>query len=142
MISCYCCYGSGFKDFINPFPAKEVERMIFGDPSPTSHNTSLLDWALASTRDPSPPLSLASFLQDSSPSYLEENPDSAMVFYAFIEGDYNPCLFVKDPLNFFARKKNSSSIKPRRHFPKRKSHSYCQRPPDSNGRAITTCHLH
>ncbi|MBW0556211.1 hypothetical protein O181_095926 [Austropuccinia psidii MF-1] len=74
------CYGSCFEDFITAFPAKEVERMIFGDPSPAPHNTSLLDRALASTRDPSSPPALASFLQDSSPSYLEEIPKSAMAF--------------------------------------------------------------
>ncbi|MBW0573125.1 hypothetical protein O181_112840 [Austropuccinia psidii MF-1] len=106
--------------------------MIFGDPSPPSLNASLLDWALASTRDPSLPPALASFLRDSSPSYLEENPESAMAFYDFIEGDYDPCLFVDKPLNFSANEKNSSSIKQKRHCPK-KSHSYCLRPRDSNG---------
>ncbi|MBW0559438.1 hypothetical protein O181_099153 [Austropuccinia psidii MF-1] len=102
MGSGYRCYGSSFEDFINAFPSEEVKRMIFGDPSPPSLNASLLDWALASTRDPSSPPALASFLRDSSPSYLEEIPESAMAFYAFIEGDYNPRLFVDDPLNFFA----------------------------------------
>ncbi|MBW0568040.1 hypothetical protein O181_107755 [Austropuccinia psidii MF-1] len=100
MSSGYRCYGSCFKDFINAFPAEEVEQMIFGDPSPASQNASLLDWALDSTRDPSSPPALASFLHNSSPSYSEEIPESAMAFYAFIEGDYDPCLFVEDPFSF------------------------------------------
>ncbi|MBW0566098.1 hypothetical protein O181_105813 [Austropuccinia psidii MF-1] len=135
MSSGYHCYGSCFKDFINAFPSEEVEQMIFGDPSPPSLNACLLDWALASTRDPYLPPALASFLQDSSPSYLEEIPESAMAFYAFIEGDYDPRLFVDNPLNFFANKKSSSSIKQKRHCPK-KSHSYCLRPCDSNGHVV------
>ncbi|MBW0575687.1 hypothetical protein O181_115402 [Austropuccinia psidii MF-1] len=88
------CYGSCFEDFINAFPTEEVERMIFGDPSPTSRNASLLDWALASTRDPSSPPALASFSRDPSPAFSEGVPESAMAFYAFIEGKYDPRLFV------------------------------------------------
>ncbi|MBW0569919.1 hypothetical protein O181_109634 [Austropuccinia psidii MF-1] len=137
MSSGYCRYGSCFKDFVNAFPAEEVERMIFGDPSPTSHSASLLDWASASTKDPSLPPALASFLRDSSPSYSEEIPESAMTFYAFIEGDYDRRLFVPDPFDYFLDNKasnlssvtfNSGYIKP--------LHPYNLRPRDCNGRVV------
>ncbi|MBW0554788.1 hypothetical protein O181_094503 [Austropuccinia psidii MF-1] len=84
------CYGSCFEDFINAFPTEDVERMIFGDPSPTFRTTSLLDWALSSTRDTASPPALASFSRDSSPTRLEEVPEPAMAFYAFIKGTYDP----------------------------------------------------
>ncbi|MBW0574753.1 hypothetical protein O181_114468 [Austropuccinia psidii MF-1] len=102
-------YGSCFEDFINAFPAKEVERMIFGDPSPAFCNISLLDWALTSTRDTASPPALASFLGDSSPTRLEEVPEPAMAFYAFIEGTYDPRLFVPDPYNYFLGNGTSTS---------------------------------
>ncbi|MBW0587855.1 hypothetical protein O181_127570 [Austropuccinia psidii MF-1] len=134
-----CFYGSFFKDFIHDFPSKEVERMISGDPSPPSCNTSLLDWALALTRDPSSPPALATLSKASSPSPSSEGvPEATMAFYAFIEGKYNPRLFVPNPLSYFLGEETPSngSIKAncgyKKHF-----HHYNLCPRDSSGRAIT-----
>ncbi|MBW0553138.1 hypothetical protein O181_092853 [Austropuccinia psidii MF-1] len=128
MSSSDCCYGSCFEDFINAFPTEEVERMIFGDPSPTLRNTSLLDWALALTRDPSSPPALASFSRDTSPALLEGVPEPSMAFYAFIEGKYDSRLFVPDPFNYFLGNgtSTSSSGESMRTHPvfKRKHHPY------------------
>ncbi|MBW0575340.1 hypothetical protein O181_115055 [Austropuccinia psidii MF-1] len=132
-------YGSCSKDFIHAFPSEEVERMIFGDPSPPSRNTSLLDWALALTRDPSSPPALATLSKASSPSPSSEGvPEAAMAFYAFIEGEYDPRLFVPDPLSYFLGEETPSngSIKAncgyKKHF-----HHYNLHPHDSSGWAIT-----
>ncbi|MBW0535888.1 hypothetical protein O181_075603 [Austropuccinia psidii MF-1] len=141
----YHCYGSCFQDFINAFSPEEVERMIFGDPSLPSLNASLLDWASASTKDPSSPPALASFRRYSSPSYSEDIPESAMAFYAFIKGDYNPRLFVPDPFDHFLGKEVSTpSVKDMRTLPisRKKNHHYFLQPCDSTGRVITSCRLY
>ncbi|MBW0576864.1 hypothetical protein O181_116579 [Austropuccinia psidii MF-1] len=119
--------------------------MIFGDPSPPSLNASLLAWALASTKDPSSPPALASFLRDSSPSYSEDIPESAMAFYAFIQGDYDPRLFVPDPFNhFLGEEVSASSAKDMRTLPvsRKKNDHYFLRPRDSTGRVITSRQLY
>ncbi|MBW0570184.1 hypothetical protein O181_109899 [Austropuccinia psidii MF-1] len=118
--------------------------MIFSDPSPPSRNTSLLDWALALARDPSSPPSLATLSKALSPSPSSEGvPEAAMAFYAFIEGKYDPRLFVPDPLRYFLGDNTSSndSIKTNCGY-KKTIHPYNLRPCDSSGRAITTCHLY
>ncbi|MBW0557290.1 hypothetical protein O181_097005 [Austropuccinia psidii MF-1] len=131
-------YGSGYSDLVNIFSTEEVEELLFGYPSSPSNSTAFWDWVNAPSSTPPSPPALAPILNASSPSsYSREVPEAAMTFYAFIEGAYDPCLFVPDPFDYFSKEGTSVAIKPKRHHQWRKGHPYYLRPRDSNGRAIT-----
>ncbi|MBW0566337.1 hypothetical protein O181_106052 [Austropuccinia psidii MF-1] len=124
-------YGSGYSDLINIFSTEEVEELLFGYPSSPSNSTTFWDWVNGPSYTPPSPPALSPISIASSPSsYSGEVPEAAMAFYAFIEGAYDPRLFVPDPFNYFSEERASSAIKPKRH-------PYFLRPRDSNGRAIT-----
>ncbi|MBW0582945.1 hypothetical protein O181_122660 [Austropuccinia psidii MF-1] len=111
------CYGSGFSDLIKVFTNEELGQFLFGSCSSSSPTVSLLDWAMTSASAPPSPPALANFSQASSDLLdTELVPDAAQTFYAFIEGQYDPCLFVEDPFSFFVNEKDSPSIKPKSHL--------------------------
>ncbi|MBW0573996.1 hypothetical protein O181_113711 [Austropuccinia psidii MF-1] len=59
---------------------------------------------------PSPP-ALAGFSQTPTDSLSTEMvPNAAHTFYAFLEGQYDPCLFLPDPIGFFLKNHPSSFI--------------------------------
>ncbi|MBW0563643.1 hypothetical protein O181_103358 [Austropuccinia psidii MF-1] len=131
-------YGLGYSDFVKTFATEELEELLFGYPSSPSRSTSFLDWVNNPRSTPPSPPALAPISSASSPfSYSEEVPEAAMTFYAFIKGEYDPRLFVPDPVNYFSKEGISSATKPKRHHQRRKRHPYYLRPRDSNGRAIT-----
>ncbi|MBW0567715.1 hypothetical protein O181_107430 [Austropuccinia psidii MF-1] len=86
-------YGSGYSDLIKAFTANKIKELSFGSALPSFLETlsdppSLLQ---------SPP-ALAPFSHAPSVSSDTESvPDAAMAFYAFIEGKFDPRLFVPDP---------------------------------------------
>ncbi|MBW0527782.1 hypothetical protein O181_067497 [Austropuccinia psidii MF-1] len=100
MSSGYLYYGSGYSDFVKVFSDKELEELLFGYPSSPSTNMGLWSWANNFYAAPPSPPALATLSRSSSPS-SEGVPKAAMAFYAFIEGIYDPQLFVPDPLNYF-----------------------------------------
>ncbi|MBW0571062.1 hypothetical protein O181_110777 [Austropuccinia psidii MF-1] len=131
-------YGLRYSDLINIFSAEEVEELLFGYPCSPSRRTTFWDWVNNPHSTPPSPPTLTPISNISSPSsYSEEVPEAVMAFYAFIEGKYDPCIFVPDPFNYFSKEGTSSAIKPKRHLQRRKGHPYYLRPCDSNGRAIT-----
>ncbi|MBW0563439.1 hypothetical protein O181_103154 [Austropuccinia psidii MF-1] len=132
-----CCYGSGLSDLIKVFTNEELEQFLFGSCSSSSPTVSFLDWAITSASAPPSPPALANFSQASSDLLdTELVPDAAQTFYAFIEGKYDPCLFVEDPFSFFVNAKDFPSIKPKRCRRKRRTHSYFLRPRGCNGRVV------
>ncbi|MBW0511628.1 hypothetical protein O181_051343 [Austropuccinia psidii MF-1] len=95
-------YGYGYLDFITAFGTKELEELLFGYPLHPSNNTAFWDWVNAPSSTPPSPPALATLSEDSPPSSsLEEVPEAAMAFYAFFEGEYDPCLFVPYPFDYF-----------------------------------------
>ncbi|MBW0558169.1 hypothetical protein O181_097884 [Austropuccinia psidii MF-1] len=139
MNSCNQLYGLGYSDFAKTLATGEQEELLFGYPSSPSKSTSFWDWVNNPCSTPPSPPALEPILNASSPSsYSGEVPEAAMPFYAFIEGKYDPCLFVPDPFNSFSKEGASSSIKPKTHNQWRRRHPYYLRPRDSNGEAITT----
>ncbi|MBW0570507.1 hypothetical protein O181_110222 [Austropuccinia psidii MF-1] len=142
MYSCNRSYGLGYSDFVKTFATEELEELLFGYPSSPSRSTSFWDWVNNPCSTPPSPPALAPILNASFPSsYSGEVPESAMAFYAFIKGKYDPCLFFPDPLNYFSKEGASSAIKPKRHDQWRRRHPYYLCPHDSNGQAITTRRL-
>ncbi|MBW0563438.1 hypothetical protein O181_103153 [Austropuccinia psidii MF-1] len=138
------CYGSGFSNFLRSFPEEELERLLFGYSTSSCPTASLLDWAITSHSAPPSPPALAGFSQTPTDSpNTEMVPDAAQTFYAFIDGEYDPWLFVPNSLSYFLGDKASRncSIKTNRGY-KKKIHPYNSCPRDSSSRAITTCHLH
>ncbi|MBW0521807.1 hypothetical protein O181_061522 [Austropuccinia psidii MF-1] len=129
-----CFYGSGFSDFPIVFPEEELEQLLFGYRSSSSPTVSLLDWAMTSASAPPSPPALANLSQSSYDLMdTELVPDVAQTFYACIEGQYDPCLFVDDPFSFFVNEKDSPSIKPKRCRQKQRTHSHFLRPHGCNG---------
>ncbi|MBW0589014.1 hypothetical protein O181_128729 [Austropuccinia psidii MF-1] len=128
-------YGSVYSNFINAFSTNELEELLFGFPSPSSSRTGFWDWVNnPQSNSPSPP-ALETLSKASSPSSSLENvPEAAVAFYAFIEGKYDPRLFVPNPLSYFLGEETPSngSIKAncgyKRHF-----HPYNLCPRDSSG---------
>ncbi|MBW0576015.1 hypothetical protein O181_115730 [Austropuccinia psidii MF-1] len=61
-------------------------------------------WEWVTSMTPPSPLALASYSFSSTRALSpeEEPPSSALAFYTFINGDYNPQLFVNDPETFFS----------------------------------------
>ncbi|MBW0556184.1 hypothetical protein O181_095899 [Austropuccinia psidii MF-1] len=115
MRSCDRCFGSGFSDLIKVFYNEELEQLLFSYPSPSSNNLPLLDWAMTSASIPSSPPALVVLSPSPSESpTLDKIPNAAMAFYSFIEGEYNPRLFVPDPYHYFLKDHPSSSTKSKR----------------------------
>ncbi|MBW0564654.1 hypothetical protein O181_104369 [Austropuccinia psidii MF-1] len=107
-------YGLGYSDFINAFSTAELEELLFGFSSHPSSSTSFWDWAnYPHSTPPSPPALEALSTSSSLSPPLEDVPEAALAFYAFIKGSYDPQLFVPDPFNHFLGNEPcaSSSIK-------------------------------
>ncbi|MBW0537637.1 hypothetical protein O181_077352 [Austropuccinia psidii MF-1] len=133
----------GYSDLIKVFSTDKLEELLFGCPSSPSRSTTFWDWANNPHLNPPSPPALAPILNASSPfSYSEEVPEAAMAFYAFIQGKYDPCLFVLDPFHYFLKEGAFSAIKPKRCHQQRRMHPYYLCPRDSNGWAITTRKLY
>ncbi|MBW0564064.1 hypothetical protein O181_103779 [Austropuccinia psidii MF-1] len=136
-------YGLGYSDLIDVFSTDELEELLFVSPSSASRSTTFWDWVNNPHSTPPSPPALAPISNTSSPfSYSEEVPGAAMAFYAFIEGKYDPRLFVPDPFHYFSKEGASSAIKTKKCHQQRRMHPYYLCPRDSNGRAITTSKLY
>ncbi|MBW0540000.1 hypothetical protein O181_079715 [Austropuccinia psidii MF-1] len=126
-------YSSTFLKAIEPFSIGYFEEMVFGTPS-TPVKRSMWEW-VTSICPPSPP-ALAGFLFRSFRASLpeEEPPSAALAFYTFINGDYDPRLFVEDPKTLFliGDPSNPHGSKPIA------SHTYALLPRNQNDRAITS----
>ncbi|MBW0570175.1 hypothetical protein O181_109890 [Austropuccinia psidii MF-1] len=106
-------------------------------------STTFWDWVNNPHSTPPSPPALHSLSGTSSiSSYSQEVPDAALAFYAFIEGDYDPRLFVPDPFDYFLLQGDSapSLVKHRKTHPvsKVKPHHYFLRPRNSTSRSITS----
>ncbi|MBW0581513.1 hypothetical protein O181_121228 [Austropuccinia psidii MF-1] len=107
----------------------------------------MLDWAMTSPSAPPSPPAMAGFSQTPTDSLNTEMvPDAAQKFYAFLEGQYDPRLFVPDPVGYFLKDHPSLFIsskkrRVRRVSRKKASLSYCLRPRRLDGRAITSYSL-
>ncbi|MBW0556550.1 hypothetical protein O181_096265 [Austropuccinia psidii MF-1] len=137
-------YGSGYSKLLSSFSPEELEELLFGYPSSPLKNMGIGSWANDFTSMPSFPPALATLSRSSFPEPSSEGvPKAAAAFYAFIKGEYDPWLFVPNPLSYFLGDKTSrkGSIKTNRGY-KKTIHPYNLRPRDSSGLAITTCHLH
>ncbi|MBW0584344.1 hypothetical protein O181_124059 [Austropuccinia psidii MF-1] len=87
-------YGSGYSDFIKAFTANEIEDLLFGSTLPSFAET---------LSDPSYPPPLPPALAPSVSSDTESVPKAALAFYTFIEGKFDPRLFVPDPATYFLK---------------------------------------
>ncbi|MBW0558566.1 hypothetical protein O181_098281 [Austropuccinia psidii MF-1] len=95
-------YGSGYSDFISSFSPDELEELLFGYPSSPSKNIGIWSWVNDFTSTPSSPPALATLSRSSSPAPSSEGvPKAAAAFYALIKGEYDPRLFVPNPLSYF-----------------------------------------
>ncbi|MBW0568234.1 hypothetical protein O181_107949 [Austropuccinia psidii MF-1] len=127
-------YGSGYSDLIKAFTANEIKELLFGSALPSFSKT---------LPDPSNPPQLPPALAPLSctpsvSSDTESVPEAVLAFYTFIEGKFDPRLFVPDPAAYFLsdnppiitmRKRN------RRLSRKTIPVSYHLRPRNSKGRA-------
>ncbi|MBW0547649.1 hypothetical protein O181_087364 [Austropuccinia psidii MF-1] len=95
-------YGFGYSDSVKVFSDEELEELLFGYPSSPSESKGFWDWASQPHSTPASPPALATLSRVSSllPS-SKDIPEAALAFYAFIEGEYDPRLFVPDPLSYF-----------------------------------------
>ncbi|MBW0549049.1 hypothetical protein O181_088764 [Austropuccinia psidii MF-1] len=90
-------YGSGYSDLIKAFTARKIEERLFGSALPSFHET-ISD----PPSHPQLPPALAPLSRAPSVSSDTESvPDAALAFYAFIEGKFDPRLFVLDPAAYF-----------------------------------------
>ncbi|MBW0571615.1 hypothetical protein O181_111330 [Austropuccinia psidii MF-1] len=102
MSSLNCHYGSGYSDSVKVFSDKELEELLFGYPSSPSESRGFWDWATKPHSIPASPPALAALSRVPSPLTSSKNiPEAALAFYSLIEGKYDPCLFVPDPLSYF-----------------------------------------
>ncbi|MBW0555599.1 hypothetical protein O181_095314 [Austropuccinia psidii MF-1] len=102
------------------------------------------DWASKPHSTPASPPYLATLSRVPSPFPSSKDiPEAALAFYAFIEGEYNPCLFVADPLSYFLGEEamNVSSRKNKNSF-RKPCHSYGLPPRDFCGRVIKPSRQH
>ncbi|MBW0584086.1 hypothetical protein O181_123801 [Austropuccinia psidii MF-1] len=130
-------YGSGYSDLIKAFTANEIEELLFGSVLPSFSET------LSNPSNPpqSPPALAPLSRAPSVSSHTESVPEAALAFYAFIEGKFDPRLFVPDPAAYFlsndppiiAKRKRDCRL-PRKTMPV----SYHLRPRNCKGRAITS----
>ncbi|MBW0549614.1 hypothetical protein O181_089329 [Austropuccinia psidii MF-1] len=133
-------YGYGYSILIDSFSSEELEELLFGYPSSPSKNMGIWNWANNFNSTPSSPPALATLSRASSPSpSLEDIPKATLTFYAFIEGKYDPQLFVPNPLSSFLGEealKTSSVTASNGHTSP--SHPYNLRPRDFTGRVVKT----
>ncbi|MBW0572944.1 hypothetical protein O181_112659 [Austropuccinia psidii MF-1] len=137
MSSSDCSYGSDYSDLIKAFTASEIEELLFGSALP-----SFLETLSNPSNPPQSPQALAPLSRAPSVSSDTESiPEAALAFYAFIEGKFDPRLFVPDPAAYFLNndppiitKRKRNRRLPRRTIPV----SYHLRPQNSKGRAITS----
>ncbi|MBW0526521.1 hypothetical protein O181_066236 [Austropuccinia psidii MF-1] len=94
-------YSSTFLKAIEPFTIKEFEELVFGTPSKPI-KPSIWEWITSMTPPSTPALAICLFSFTRALSPEEEPPSSTLAFYTFINGDYNPRLFVNDPETFFS----------------------------------------
>ncbi|MBW0588443.1 hypothetical protein O181_128158 [Austropuccinia psidii MF-1] len=137
-------YGSGYSNFVKVFSNKELEELLFGYPSSPSESRGFWNWASKPHSTPASPPALATLSRVLSPlPSSKEIPEAALAFYKFIEGKYDPHLFVPDPLSYFLGKEaaNASSQKNKNGF-RKPSHSYGLRPRDFCGRVIKPSKQH
>ncbi|MBW0565969.1 hypothetical protein O181_105684 [Austropuccinia psidii MF-1] len=109
-------YGSRYSDSVKGFSDKELEELLFGYPFSPSESRGFWDWATKPHSIPASPPALATLSRVPSPLTSSKNiPKAALAFYSFIEGKYNPHLFVTDPLSYFLGEEalNASSKKKR-----------------------------
>ncbi|MBW0580296.1 hypothetical protein O181_120011 [Austropuccinia psidii MF-1] len=138
-------YGFGYSDSVNVFSDEELEELLFGYPSSPSESRGFWDWATKPHSTPASPPALATLSRAPSPLPSSEDiPKAALAFYAFIEGEYNPRLFVPDPLSYFLGEEalNASSQKKEKNGFQKPSHSYDLRPPDFRGQVIEPSRQH
>ncbi|MBW0559112.1 hypothetical protein O181_098827 [Austropuccinia psidii MF-1] len=131
-------YSSTFLKAIEPFTIEEFEEMDFGTPS-TPVKQSMWEWVTSITPPstcPSSPPALAGFLFSSSRALSpeEEPPSLALAFYTFINGDYDPRLFVNDPETFFSIRSASNPQGSKNPA----THKYKLQRCGQDGRAITS----
>ncbi|MBW0564705.1 hypothetical protein O181_104420 [Austropuccinia psidii MF-1] len=114
-------YGLGYSDLIKVFSTEELDELLFGCPSYPSRSTIFWDRVDNPHLTPPSPAALTRISNTSSPfSYSEEVPEAVMAFYVFIEGEYDPRLFVPDPVNYLSKEGTSSAIKPKQHHRREK----------------------
>ncbi|MBW0545014.1 hypothetical protein O181_084729 [Austropuccinia psidii MF-1] len=114
-------YGFRYYDFVKVCSAKELEELLFGYPSSPSESRGFWHWATKPHSIPASPPALGTLSRVPSPFPSSENiPEAALAFYMFIEGKYNPRLFVLDPLSHFLGEEalNASSQKTKDGFRK------------------------
>ncbi|MBW0562693.1 hypothetical protein O181_102408 [Austropuccinia psidii MF-1] len=137
-------YGFGYSDSVKVFSDEELEELLFGYPSSPSESRGFWDWASKPHSTPASPPALATLSRVPSPLPSSKDiPEPALAFYAFIEGKYDPCLFVPDPLSYFLGEEalNVSSQKSNNGF-RKPSHYYGLRPGDFCGRVIKPSRQH
>ncbi|MBW0579270.1 hypothetical protein O181_118985 [Austropuccinia psidii MF-1] len=135
MSSLNCHYGSGYSNFIKVFSDEELEELLFGYPSSPSESRGFWDWATKPHSIPASPPALVTLSRVPSPLPSSEDiPEATLAFYAFIKGEYNPCLFVADPQSYFLGEEalNTSSPKNKDGF-RKPTHAYDLRPRDFCG---------
>ncbi|MBW0519096.1 hypothetical protein O181_058811 [Austropuccinia psidii MF-1] len=127
---CDHSYGSGYSDLIKGFTASEIKELLFGSALPSFHET---------ISGPSSPALAPLYQAPSVSSDIESVPKAALAFYAFIEGNYDPQLFVPDPVAYFLNnnppiitKRKRNHRLPRKTMPV----SYHLHPQNSKGLAI------
>ncbi|MBW0558506.1 hypothetical protein O181_098221 [Austropuccinia psidii MF-1] len=126
MSSLNCHYGSGYSDSVKVFSDKELGELLFGYPSSPSESRGFWDWATKPHSIPASPPALATLSRVTSPLTSSKNiPKAALAFYLFIQGKYDPRLFVADPLSYFLGEEalNASSQKNKNGF-RKPSHPY------------------
>ncbi|MBW0577137.1 hypothetical protein O181_116852 [Austropuccinia psidii MF-1] len=90
-----------FLKAIEPFTIEEFEELVFGTPS-TPIKKSIWEWVTSMTPPSTLALAICSFSSTRASLLEEEPPSSALAFYTFINGNYDPRLFVNDPEAFFS----------------------------------------
>ncbi|MBW0584939.1 hypothetical protein O181_124654 [Austropuccinia psidii MF-1] len=126
-------YLSTFLKAIEPFTIKEFEELVFGTPS-TPIKQSIWEWVTSMTPPSTPALAICLFSSTRASSLQQEHPSSDLAFYTFINGNYDPWLFVNDPETFFSIGPASNSQGSKNPA----THTYELRPCGPDGRAITS----
>ncbi|MBW0567370.1 hypothetical protein O181_107085 [Austropuccinia psidii MF-1] len=129
-------YWSGYSDLIKAFTASEIEELLFGSALPSFLETLSNPSNLPQLPPEIAPLSRAPSVS----SDTESVPKAALSFYAFIEGKYDPRLFVLDPAAYFSNDDPPILTKRKRNCRLQKTMpvSYHLRPRNSKGWAITS----
>ncbi|MBW0520116.1 hypothetical protein O181_059831 [Austropuccinia psidii MF-1] len=90
-------YGSGYSDLVKAFTANKIKELLFGSALP-----SFSEMLSNPSNPPQLPPALAPLSHAPSVSSDTESvPEAVLAFYAFIEGKFDPRLFVLDPAAYF-----------------------------------------